>query len=335
MLLLCDDIFRLMENLLCYLSNAEKYSTAGTISVSYSLYERDHDHDRGVCGSNSGSGGSDVASSPRKSGRFLRIQVEDEGIGVSDFNLQLLFQPFQQTMRLAGGTGLGLYSLAKRVEALHGEYGVTGRKDGKPGSQFWFSVPYHPDESSCVSEVTKSSQAIFSSHSTSSLSSNMMNTHAFNLNTIDGAVMPVRTALVVEDSVVVAKATCRMLTKAGYQVECAVNGALGLEKMKNKYYDLVLMDLQMPIMDGLEATRRFRAFESEQCDIIDLNNNESDRPPSSQLIIGVSANDYEGVIKEALACGMNDFISKPFSLQKLIEYQNKKEEDIGADFSPV
>lgn len=65
--------------------------------------------------------------------------------------MQALFSPFKQTQRLAGGTGLGLYSLAKRLEALNGRYGVAKRRDGRQGSLFWFSIPYRPDNSPAMS----------------------------------------------------------------------------------------------------------------------------------------------------------------------------------------
>ncbi len=77
--------------------------------------------------------------------QFLRFEVEDTGIGMSEDAMASLFNPFKQTQRLAGGTGLGLYSLAKRLEALHGFYGVQKRRDGQQGSLFWFAIPYRPD----------------------------------------------------------------------------------------------------------------------------------------------------------------------------------------------
>jgi hypothetical protein len=76
----------------------------------------------------------------------LLFEVEDHGIGISDQEMSQLFKPFKQTQRLAGGTGLGLYSLAKRMEGIQGEFGVRGRKDGEKGSLFWFMIPYRPDE---------------------------------------------------------------------------------------------------------------------------------------------------------------------------------------------
>ena len=88
---------------------------------------------------------------------FLRFEVEDTGIGVPIEMQKKLFRPFKQTQRLAGGTGLGLYSLAKRIEAIHGKYGVRSRKDGLKGSVFWFSIPYRPDEvtASMMAQMTE------------------------------------------------------------------------------------------------------------------------------------------------------------------------------------
>ena len=79
------------------------------------------------------------------SNKYIRFEIEDTGIGMTEEAMASLFNPFKQTQRLAGGTGLGLYSLAKRLEALHGFYGVMKRRDGKQGSLFWFAIPYRPD----------------------------------------------------------------------------------------------------------------------------------------------------------------------------------------------
>jgi signal transduction histidine kinase len=80
------------------------------------------------------------------------VTVEDNGIGISEEARQTLFQPFKQAQRMAGGTGLGLFSLLKRVEALGGSCGVGSRIDGLEGSIFWFTFPYRCDSISvdCV-----------------------------------------------------------------------------------------------------------------------------------------------------------------------------------------
>eukprot|EP01031_Cornospumella_fuschlensis_P045698 gene45698-55936_t len=78
---------------------------------------------------------------------YLRVEVEDEGIGMTEEQRSKLFAPFSQNQHLAAGsTGLGLYSLRKRVEALGGGVGVEGRRDGRVGSLFWFTLPYTPNE---------------------------------------------------------------------------------------------------------------------------------------------------------------------------------------------
>eukprot|EP01031_Cornospumella_fuschlensis_P025063 gene25063-30272_t len=84
-------------------------------------------------------------------GDLLRFEVSDHGIGLSDEAMLTLFNPFKQAQRLAGGTGLGLYSLARRIEALRGDYGVYGRPDEQQGSVFWFAIPYRPDRVSAGS----------------------------------------------------------------------------------------------------------------------------------------------------------------------------------------
>jgi CheY-like chemotaxis protein len=280
-------IRRLMENLLCYLSNAVKYTPSGTVMVSCTVNsEGKHKID-----------GKDL--------KYMQIAVEDEGIGViGDINAKL-FLPLQQTARCSGGTGLGLFSVAKRVEALKGHYGVSSREDGKTGSRFWFSIPYNVDDT-FVFALSKSGWENTSMSQRDILGSTGVEATALS-------------ALVVEDSLVVSKATSRMLTKAGYKVECVFNGAAGLEKMKKNHYDVVLMDIQMPIMDGIEATKHYRSYESWQNNENNKNARNWRRQP--QVIIGVSANEYEGFVEEVLASGMNAFIPKPFSLQKLIDWQ--------------
>jgi CheY-like chemotaxis protein len=236
---------------------------------------------------------------------YLCITVEDNSVGISEEEKLQLFEPFQQTLRLTGGAGLGLHILSKRVQALNGKFGVSNRRDGRPGSKFWFTIPYIPDETYIEEEKVGDTME----RSMRSLSVSVRLDNLF-----EGKKSPL-TALVVEDSVVVAKTTARMLTKAGYVVDMAENGAIGLEKMINKVYSIVIMDLQMPVMGGLEATRRLRSFENEASYVT------SNKP--KQFIIGASANGAENVMLEALDSGMNEFFAKPFSITDLIDCQLK------------
>jgi signal transduction histidine kinase len=123
------------ENVLCLLSNAVQYSDGGTVTVSIEVVES----------SAKGNNERDSKDEPEYRGPLgdhplssIRISIEDTGIGLSKNARDTLFQPFKQAQRLAGGTGLGLFSLSKRIEALGGLFGVDDRKDGKRGSNFWF-----------------------------------------------------------------------------------------------------------------------------------------------------------------------------------------------------
>jgi CheY-like chemotaxis protein/signal transduction histidine kinase len=357
---ICDYIVTdrhwLMENVLCYLSNAVKYSAGGHVTVSASLVDGDGssvastsspigvDHNK-VIGEYS-----PIPSSARSSGRKrniftrvleihpgsgaivsevsmssaeeyesrrplmqqLRITVEDEGIGISDEKKSTLFKPFQQTMRLAGGTGLGLFSLSKRIEVLKGKFGVENKPDGKQGSCFWFSIPYTPDEISAnvTSPIVRHRESIEETSSPI----HMVKNGAGDI--IDDNAP---TALVVDDSVVIAKSTKRMLMNAGYKVDVADNGAIGLEMMKEKVYTIVIMDLQMPVMDGLEATRRIRVYEGDA----ELQISEVRSSVRSQFIIGASANGADDVMRDALESGMDVFVEKPFSVSILAECQRQ------------
>jgi CheY-like chemotaxis protein len=319
----------LMENVLCYLSNGVKYSVGGTITINISLQDEEKDtpeKDSPSVQKNKSYGNVSVitprddsaaGASQSKPTPMLCISVEDEGIGVSDDMKLSLFQPFQQTMRLAGGTGLGLYSLAKRVEVLGGKYGISDRSDGRPGSRFWFTFPYVPDVGYSADITPVWSQALSRQSSQQAAASlRRASIPKVQEENVDSHVLEDSSsvyALVVEDSLVISKATKRMLSKAGYIVDVAENGAIGLEKMKNRVYNIVVMDLQMPIMDGLEATRRIRAFENEPSYIAS--------EKRKQLIFGVSANGADDVRKYALQSGMDTFMPKPFSIKSLMEYQ--------------
>jgi CheY-like chemotaxis protein len=106
-----------------------------------------------------------------------------------------------------------------------------------------------------------------------------------------------------------------MMVKAGYIVEVADNGAIGLEMMKAKVYSVVIMDLQMPVMDGLESTRRIRVYE----DAAQFQASGNHR----QFIIGSSANGADDVMRDALESGMDVFVEKPFSVSILAECQRQ------------
>lgn len=238
------------ENILCLASNAIKFTTSSPITIRMFLDKVQRPRKRD---------GSDSTDMPRKasitsladiistitgssntspysseeeesySEVLLRVEVEDPGIGLSDEAKAKLFAPFHQAQRRAGGTGLGLFSLAKRLQALDGEYGVINRRDGQHGCCFYFSFPYKPDEAAAALsqglEGQITSREVFPEAEKASE---------------EGL-----SILVVDDAVPVLKMTCLLLGKHGNRVSKAENGFEALKLMEINHYDIVLMDLQV------------------------------------------------------------------------------------------
>ena len=139
-----------------------------------------------------------------------------------------LFNPFKQAQRLAGGTGLGLYSLAMRMDALQGQYGVSKRPDGAQGSLFWFTIPYRPDEMSAGNRVNRSaSNTPHMQYDTSVVfgselaHENAEHTAHHKEDTTAGDL----NVLVVDDAPMIVKMTSMLLKRKGHNVQAAVNGA--------------------------------------------------------------------------------------------------------------
>eukprot|EP01040_Poterioochromonas_malhamensis_P006288 gene6288-biopygen1120 len=282
------------------------------------------------------------AHSSYRSSEELMFEVVDTGIGMSEEAMKTLFNPFKQTQRLAGGTGLGLYSLAKRIEALKGKYGVHQREDGKQGCVFWFTVPYKPDEVSATVSCSLYSHRL--NHEGAMRNSNLSNGSSSNCTTAHVANKPTNddnctlSVLLAEDTPSIAKMTTMMLRRQKHQTEVAENGQIVLDKLygdtdctrcadeplrvpNERKYDVVLMDLQMPVMDGLEATRRIRAHEQDLASTVRLSHCldlHSYRSPH-QIVIGVSANSDHETMEEALKAGIDDFLPKPFSVDAFLE----------------
>ena len=188
---------------------------------------------------------------------YLLFEVTDTGIGISDDKIKTLFAPFQQAQRFAGGTGLGLFSLARRVEAQHGRYGVRKRDDGTTGSVFWFMLPYVPDttmEQECDESLTLLGTlspvrtSVMSELSEAEVTDNGRDScKSPSSRRLSGLPQAPLNILLVDDSISVMKTTRMMLTKQGHTVDTAVNGADALESLLLKSYDIVLMDIQVCI----------------------------------------------------------------------------------------
>jgi len=247
----------LTENLLCLMSNASKYSDRGaTIDVRLELVDADADPDKALPAVAAAADASNKSASARSAlpgldldasvnGRPVKpkmvlVTVEDNGIGITEENQRKLFQPFKQAQRSAGGTGLGLFSLAKRIEALEGTCGVRNRLDGKQGSAFWFTFPYRPDVA-----ALEEYEAMLSGKHKGSSSGNP--TQRSGGNGTPGRTLPQLRILLTDDSPAILKVTTRFLEKAGHVVETADNGNQSLERLKvaRDDFDLLITDLQV------------------------------------------------------------------------------------------
>ena len=264
----------LTENLLCLMSNASKYSDRGaTIDVRLELVDADADPDKPLPAAAAAAVAATVLNASNKSAsarsalpgldldasvngrpakrKMVLVTVEDNGIGITEENQRKLFQPFKQAQRSAGGTGLGLFSLAKRIEALEGTCGVRNRLDGKQGSAFWFTFPYRPDVA-----AWEEYEEMLSGKRKGSSSGNP--TQRSGGNGTPGRTLPQLRILLTDDSPAILKVTTRFLEKAGHVVETADNGNQSLERLKvaRDDFDLLITDLQVLRARFLICTHR-------------------------------------------------------------------------------
>ncbi|MES2656605.1 MAG: response regulator [Bacteroidota bacterium] len=208
----------------------------------------------------------------------LRFSIIDSGVGIAKDKLETIFESFSQenikVTRKYGGTGLGLTISKRLCELQGGNISVTSEVDH--GSIFTVQIPF---EFSDLIEIN--------------------NKQKNNLKDLKGLKI-----LVVEDNQINQILAKQLLTKWQIEVDMADNGLIALEKLKLKNYDLILMDLQMPEMDGYETTIAIR---SGQINGIDKN----------IPVIALTADAFAETKKQALLTGMNDFVTKPFKQDEL------------------
>ena len=199
----------------------------------------------------------------------LRIEVTDSGIGIPPDVQGRLFNPFVQAdtsiSRKYGGSGLGLAICKRLCTMMDGAIGLDGV--GDKGSTFWFTVRCGPGQPSLAAPVAP-------------------------LNVADRPLQ----ILVAEDSPIIATLISKLLAKRGFRLDMVVNGAEAVAAVQHKSYDLVLMDVQMPVMDGKSATRAIRNLTGQEREV---------------RIIALTANALLGQRQRYLAAGMNDCVTKP------------------------
>ena len=213
----------------------------------------------------------------------LEVRVSDTGIGISPTNLEKLFNAFQQvdnsTSKNYGGTGLGLAISREFCKMMDGDIGVES-EEGK-GSTFWFTIKLAIGDSSLAAKTKKDENL--------SISGTLNSVHA--------------RVLLVDDNATNRKVASQILMKAGCEVLMASSGQEAIHFLeKDSKFDLVLMDIQMPEMDGMETTRRLKAL------------NLASLPP----IVAMTAYAMKEDRERFLAAGMDDYLAKPIRAQQII-----------------
>jgi len=223
----------------------------------------------------------DVRAQPELDGTArLRIEVVDTGLGIAEHRLDAVFDRFTQaevsTPRKYGGSGLGLAICRTLANLMGGEVGVRSRLDA--GSTFWVEVRL-PIEEERPTELPRGSE-------------------------LAGSLQSMR-ILLAEDNMVNQRVTTRLLERLGCHVESAMNGREALELVRRVPFDLVLMDCQMPELDGYEATRLLR---------------EAPEPELAELpVIALTASALAGDRQRCIDAGMDDYLTKPIVREALVE----------------
>jgi signal transduction histidine kinase/ActR/RegA family two-component response regulator len=259
--MLMGDPLRLGQVLINYTNNAIKFSQQGRVTIRLRKIAGDARH----C--------------------LVRFEVSDQGIGLSPAEMDKLFVSFQQadasTTREYGGTGLGLAICKQLAQLMGGEVGVESERG--VGSTFWFTarlVVPPSDVSALIGQLSDAAKEL------------LANGHASTAtDRLKGARI-----LLAEDNTFNQEIAQEMLEEVGATVSIANNGIEALELLRQSDFDCILMDLQMPQMDGLEATRRIRA------------NLQLAQMP----VLAMTATATTDARMRCIDAGMNDFISKPF-----------------------
>ncbi len=259
--ILLGDPTRLHQIILNLVSNAVKFTSAGSITVSVSLLNEDEDS------------------------ATVEFAISDTGIGIPKEKIDTIFEVFQQasdgTSRLYGGTGLGLAIVKQLVEPQGGSVSVKSKI--AEGTTFTFILKFQKTNEKALSHA----------------GSVMLDTQTKNIK-----------VLVVEDIALNQLLMKTILSDFGFELDIASNGKIALEKLQTNTYDIILMDLQMPEMNGFEATEYIR-------------NKMNSKIPIIALTADVTTVD----LAKCKSVGMNDYLSKPVDddllYHKIMEFVQK------------
>ncbi|MEL7223933.1 MAG: response regulator [Cyanobacteria bacterium J06576_12] len=269
------DSFRLQQVLRNLLSNAQKFTSSGHIHLKAERYQKQNALSNKTAANNA---------------TAIKFSVIDTGIGIPADAKDQLFEPFIQadasSTRQYGGTGLGLTISRRIIELMGGTIGVDSILE--EGSTFWFAVTLPSSDQSTAEKITQSDKLSDAGKAISDL------------------VSPTESRiLIAEDNLDNLNIAVMLLEDAGYtNITTARNGKALLEASESADFDLILMDCQMPEIDGYEATRLLRS----------QNTNNRNIP-----VIALTAHALQGDREKCLNAGMNDYISKPFTAEELID----------------
>ena len=278
----CSDAGRLRQILMNLVSNALKFTERGEVSIRVSL--------------------------ETKSNRTatVRFEIEDTGIGIGKEHQQAVFESFSQVdgsaSRKFGGTGLGLAIVKQLTELMGGHVGVDS--DLGKGATFWFTVPMDIQDTHCLLTAAVENGTPRRS-SPDRLPPQITEAPVQYVPSPDNIRHGLKRILVAEDNLVNLELVKSMLECDQFMVDTAINGRQAYEAWSKSAYDLVLMDCQMPELDGYEATRLIRDTE------------EVSGGNRHTTIIALTAHALKEDRQRCLEAGMDDHLSKPFRLHQL------------------
>ncbi len=267
------DPTKLRQIFLNLLSNAVKFTQHGEIKVAVSLEQIDNDRIR------------------------IHNSITDTGIGIPADKINKLFKPFSQVDgtegKNFGGTGLGLVICKEFTNLMEGDISVKSNQGA--GSQFNFSVVLKKQHISAeqlkeLAENELKFEKDLAQNASIDLKANYEKRKEYKL-------------LLAEDNLINQKVVIRMLNSAGYQVDAVMNGEQVLRVYSQKNYDLILMDVQMPEVDGYTATKKIREMEPHK---------------NSVPIIAITAHALVGDREKCIEAGMNEYISKPVIAKEIV-----------------
>jgi len=221
----------------------------------------------------------------------LLIEISDTGIGIAQDQLEIIFNPFTQVDNSAsrnfGGTGLGLYICKRYIEIMGGYLGVESR-EGK-GTTFFMYLPLVECSTDIAVNSSEKSDKIYWLNDSISTNLNIIN------------------VLLVDDNDLNRRTIAQLLHNYGFQVNMASNGVECLKLMQQNHFEVVLLDMQMPVMDGYETATLIR---------------DSQIAPDT-VVIAMTAHALNGDREKCLQAGCNAYIAKPFRSEELVQLINQ------------